>query len=309
MFDSIIILGPTASGKTKTAINLAKVLKTEIINADSMYIYKNMSIGTAKPTLDEMQGIKHHLIDIINPDDRFTVSEFRERAKNVLDYFKSNHLLPIIVGGTGFYIDSLINTYTYASTDVDLNIRNKYENLAKEYGNEYVYNILKSVDLDSASKLHYNDLKRVIRALEIYEMSGSTKNTNNLDQYSEPILKNPLIIGLNFDRTRLYDRINQRVDIMIENGLIDEVKSLLECKYDTNLQAMKAIGYKEVISYLLNEISLDECIDKIKQHSRNYAKRQLTYFRRNEKIVWLDPTKYTDLELTNNILGLLNKKS
>ena len=309
MYDSIIILGPTASGKTKTSINLAKSLNAEIVNADSMYIYKNMNIGTAKPTIDEMQGIKHHLIDIINPNDRFTVAEYRLRAKDIINTLYSKNIVPVIVGGTGFYIDSLINDYTYAGADADMKIREKYENLAKTYGNEYVYNILKECDLESASKLHYNDLKRVIRALEIYELSGNTKNQNNETKTEAPVLKNPLIIGLNFDRTMLYNKINQRVDIMLDSGLINEVKKLIDMSYSEDLQSMKAIGYKEIISYLSNECTLDEAVDKIKQHTRNYAKRQLTYFRRNDRIVWLDPTKHNELELNNLIIDLFNKIS
>lgn len=307
MYDSIIILGPTASGKTATSIALAKKLNTEIINADSMYIYKGMDIGTAKPDTIEMQGIKHHLIDIIDPDYRFTVAEYRTRAESVIKDFQSRNIVPIIVGGTGFYIDSLTNYFDYASTDADFEIREHYEYMAKEKGNEYVYNILKQCDSARADKLHYNDLKRVIRALEIYHQNSSKQNVDKI-QY-EPILKIPLIIGLNFDREQLYNKINRRVDVMLENGLIAEVKSLLDKGYDTSLQAMKAIGYKEVISYINDELSLDECIDKIKQHSRNYAKRQLTYFRRNDKVVWLDPTKQDSTSLIDTILDIYNKKS
>ena len=184
----------------------------------------------------------------------------------------------------------------------------KYENLAEIHGNEYVYNILKNYDGEAASKLHPNDTKRVIRAIEIYEISGTTKSTvNNQDGVQEPILKNPLIIGLNFDRKLLYDKINRRVDIMLNSGLIDEVKTLVAHGYDKNSQALKAIGYKEVISYIDGDITYDECVDKIKQHTRNYAKRQLTYFRRNNDIVWLDSYNYTSADLVNKILDLLHK--
>lgn len=304
MFDSIIILGPTATGKTRTSIELAKLLNTEIINADSMYIYNELNIGTAKPTFDEMNGVTHHLIGHISASDSYSVSQYRNDASIIINDMKSRNLVPIIVGGTGLYIDSLINNYSYGETIKNDEIRQKLEGDLNTFGKEYLYSELKNIDPDSASKLHINDTKRVIRALEIYYTSKIKKS--EIINNEKPILVNPLIIGLNYDRDSLYNNINKRVDIMIDSGLIDEVKTLY---YQYKLspekcQSMKGIGYKEIIAYLRQELTLDECIEKIKQHSRNYAKRQITWFKRNDKIHWINPL---DTDVTEEILSLLKK--
>ena len=306
-YDSIIILGPTAVGKTALSIALAKKLNTEIVNADSMYIYRDLNIGTAKPDAFEMDNVIHYLIDFVEPDQAYNVSQYRSDASSVIKSISDRGLIPIIVGGTGLYIDSLINNYSYGETIKNDSIRNELEVLLEQFGKEYLYDELKKIDPVAASKLHPNDTKRVIRALEIFRSSGNLKS--NIQNTSEPILKTPLIIGLNCDRDYLYKRIDSRVDIMVKSGLIDEVKYLY---YEKKLnpethQAMKGIGYKELISYFRGEISLDEAIDKIKQHSRNYAKRQITWFKRNTKIHWFDPMKDTDI--LNKILELYNKKT
>lgn len=304
-YDAIIILGATATGKTGLSIRLAKKLNTEIINADSMYIYKDLNIGTAKPTLDEMQGIRHHLISFVEPDSTFNVSEYRSNAIDTIQYFKDNNLLPIIVGGTGFYIDSLIKNYSYGGVEKNTDIRNKLQSELEQFGKEHLYNKLKELDIDSYIRLHINDTKRVIRALEI-AMTSDNK-LSSLANNEEPVLHNPLIIGLNTDRELLYDRINKRVDIMIKDGLIEEVRELIDRGFTPdNHQSMKGIGYKEIYEYLTEKTSLDEAIDKIKQHTRNYAKRQITWFKRNTDIHWFDPLK--DENIDDKVIELLMTK-
>lgn len=305
MYDSIIILGPTATGKTGVSIKLAHALNTEIINADSMYIYKQLNIGTAKPTIEEMDNVKHHLIDIVNPDESFNVAEYRVLAKNTLFDFFENKKIPIIVGGTGFYIDSLISNYSYGNAEKNIDLRNELENFAMTNGNESLYKKLCDLSPDVASKYHYNDKKRVIRAIELL-----MSNNSDFANYETPLLKNPLIIGLNFPREILYDRINKRVDIMVNNGLIDEVKELYQLGYlPDKYQAMKGIGYKEIFDYLDNKCSLVDAIDKIKQHTRNYAKRQITWFKRNDKIHWFNMSDYYNLDgVINDILDIYYTK-
>ncbi len=306
MYDSIVIIGATATGKTDLSIRLAKRLGTEIINADSMYIYKNLNIGTAKPTKEEMSGVTHHLIDIVNETNTFNVSEYRDMAKAVISEFKAKKITPIVVGGTGFYIDSLIKNYSYGETGANSEIRAQLQAELDKYGKEYIFDKLKALDPISASKLHLNDVHRVIRAIEIAKLSKNNKsNIINLD---ERVLKNPLIIGLNMDRSVLYDRINKRVDIMLESGLIDEVKNLMSRGFTPEKnQCMKGIGYKEVIEYLVGNTSYDDMVEAIKRHTRNYAKRQITYFKRNEDIIWFDALSKEKDEIVNEIISLFNK--
>lgn len=304
MYDAIIILGSTATGKTNVSIKLAKALKTEIINADSMYIYKDLSIGTAKPTIEEMDGITHHLIDVANPEDSFNVVDYRNLAINVINEFKEKNLIPIIVGGTGFYIDSYTNNYTYGEASYSYEIRQQLKSELSQFGKEYIFEKLKKLSPDTAQRLHVNDTVRVIRALEICLQTGNElKNSNT----SEAIIKNPLYIGLTMDREVLYDRINRRVDIMVNNGLIEEVISLYNKGYTTEThQSMKGIGYKEIVEYLKGECELTDAIDKIKQHTRNYAKRQITWFKRNKEIHWFNPLE--DKNIINKIIELYNKQ-
>jgi len=300
-YDSIIILGATATGKTGLSIELAKRLNTEIINADSMYIYKDLNIGTAKPTIAEMGDIKHHLISIVDADNSFNVSEFRDHAVNIINEMKQKNLIPIIVGGTGFYIDSLIKDYSYAA-EKNEEVRRQLEDELVKFGKEYLYEKLKQLDFETYSQLHINDTKRIIRALELVLTTGVKKS--NIENNEKPILSNSLIIGLNMPREDLYDKINKRVDIMVSNGLIDEVSALKNRGLSPDKhQSMKGIGYKEIFDYLESKVSLEEAIDKIKQHTRNYAKRQITWFKRNDKIVWFDVLK--DENITEKIINLL----
>lgn len=306
MYDSIIILGSTATGKTDISIELAKKFNTEIINADSMYIYKNLNIGTAKPTAEEMAGVKHHLISIVNENETFNVSQYRELAEAKISEFKDKGLLPIIVGGTGFYIDSLIKNYSYGETGSNSHLREQLQADLDKYGKEYIFEQLRALDPVSASKLHLNDTVRVIRAIEIAKSSINTKS--NIVNNEKPILAKPLLIGLNMDRDVLYSRINRRVDIMLENGLINEVKALFDRGYTPeNSQCMKGIGYKEIVDYLQGNCDLDTAIEKIKQHTRNYAKRQITWFKRNTDIIWFDSHKLNKKDIVEEIIKVYNK--
>lgn len=309
MFDSIIILGPTASGKTSVSIKLAKLLNTEIINADSMQIYKELNIGTAKPNLAEQENIKHHLLDFVDPKESFSVEQYKNLAMPIIKDLINNKKVPIIVGGTGFYIESLINNYTYGKSVKDESIRQKYNDLAKTNGNEYVYNILKQIDPVSAEKIHYNDLKRTIRAIEIYETTGIKKSeidNNSTNMQSE---LNPLIIALNWNREELYSRINKRVEIMLQNGLINEVKHLLNLGITLNNQCMQGIGYKEIVSYLNGEMSLSDATELIKQSTRRYAKRQITWFKRIANTVWFNLSECSEQDVINYCLKEIKKES
>lgn len=314
-FNSIIILGPTASGKTSLSVNLAKQLNGEIINADSTQVYKELNIGTAKATSEEMQGIKHHLISFLNPEQEFSVSQFKDMANEVIAKLQQKNKVPIIVGGTGFYIESLLNNYTYANSYKNSEIREKYFKLAEEKGNLYVYEILKTHDSLTAEKLHPNDLKRVIRALEIFETTGKTKSQLNdentmqaashstIHNTSQNTLKS-LIIGLNMPREVLYERINLRTMQMLQSGLMEEAKTLYDKGYTKDLQSMKSIGYKELYDYFSGEKTLSEVAQRIKQNTRNYAKRQITWFKRVKGVHWFDVTNISAEELMQQVLTL-----
>lgn len=287
----LIICGPTASGKSDLAIECAKLLNSEVISADSMYIYKKLNIGTAKPTVNEMQGIKHHLIDVVEPTESFSVSDYKSLAKPIVDDLLKQGKTPIICGGTGFYINSILYDLSYGNSAGNLEVREKFKEIAKEKGNEYVYSILKDVDIESAEKLHYNDLKRVIRALEIY-YSGSKKSQIKDDL--TPVYPYSAYY-VNHDRKILYDRINYRVDKMFEMGLIDEINSVLSDGVDRECQCMQAIGYKEVFEYLDGTKNLDQVKDTIKLNTRHYAKRQTTFFKKLEGLKALEPASSEDL--------------
>lgn len=283
----LCVVGPTASGKTDYAVELALKCGGEVVSCDSMQIYKHMDIGTAKPTADEMKGVKHHMIDIIEPNESFSVARFSEMARECIDDILLRGKMPVLCGGTGLYFDSTINNINFIQMDTDEEYRKDLESAAKEFGNEYVYKILKRVDEESAESIHPNNLKRVIRALEIYKTTGKKKSELDKEQLSEPLYE-PEITGLMRDREVLYDRINKRVDIMMEKGLIEEVSELIKMGIDTEATSMQAIGYKEIIEYLDGKTSLSNAVDKIKRESRRYAKRQLTWFKRNEKIHWIN---------------------
>lgn len=286
----IVVLGPTASGKTALAVELAKRLRSEVVSADSMQIYKNMQIATAKPTEEEMQGIKHHLIDFLEPYESFSVADYVSIAKDVIEDIHLRNKIPIICGGTGLYISSLINNVKFDESQPSYQLRSELSKLAKEKGGEYLLEMLGEFDPDTASKLHPNNILRIIRAIEIYKISGTTMSESVLSSRREGMY-DLCIIGLNYsDRQKLYDRINLRVDRMMEAGLLEEAKKFL---YSDNMKtSAQAIGYKELQAYFNGEKPLDECLDKLKQETRHYAKRQLTWFRRDNRINWI----YADSE-------------
>ena len=281
----IIICGPTAVGKTATSIKLAQKLDTEIISADSMQIYKSMDIGTAKVSSDEMSGIKHHMIDIVKPNENFSVSDFYNRSSKIIDRLFSEKKIPIIAGGTGLYINSLIYKMDFNKTSFDENIRDKYWKMYYEYGSDYLYELLLNKDKNMAQSIEKNNVKRVIRALEIFENNDAMRVFSKVDEFQD--YKTYMYV-LKLDRSILYERINKRVDMMIENGLIEEVKTLLKNGTDSDAQSMKAIGYRQIISYLQGEIDENTAIELIKRDSRRYAKRQYTWFRRYDFAKWID---------------------
>lgn len=272
----LIICGPTASGKTALSIECARLLNSEVISADSMNVYCDLNVGTAKPTEREKRGIEHHLIDVVDKFGTFTVGDYKELARPICDGLIRDGKTPVVCGGTGFYINSLIYDLSYGGQCGNLKLRNYYKQLAEERGNEYVYEILKKIDAISAEKIHFNDLKRVIRALEICDC-GTIKSEIK-DDFT-PIYNYDAYI-INIERDLLYNRINKRVDEMINSGLVDEVKSLIDEGITLNNQCMQGIGYKEIYSYFKGEISLAEAIDLIKLNTRHYAKRQITFFKR-----------------------------
>lgn len=282
----LAVVGATASGKTSLGVELAKKYNGEVISADSMQIYKGLDIASAKPTTEEMQGIPHHLIDFLDRDVSFSVSDYVKLANEKIKDIISREKLPIIVGGTGLYIDSLLNNVKFSEGGSDEVYREKLYAIAREKGNEYLYNILLETDPVSAETIHMNNLVRVIRALEVFHVTG--RRFSELKAESR-LIESPydsLIIGLNFhDRQILYDRINKRVDEMLKMGLVDEAKNVW--KAGNQKTASNAIGYKELIPYFENTMTISECVDRIKQETRRYAKRQLTWFRKNTRIQWI----------------------
>ena len=286
----IVICGPTASGKTALSIEVAKKVNGEIVSADSMQIYKDMNIGTAKPTIEEMENIKHYLIDCVSPSVRYSVADFKKDAINAIEDILNKGKIPIVVGGTGLYIDSLIYGIEYNEMQVNLEYRNELEKIAEEKGLEYLYNLAQKIDEQAMQKISKNDKKRIFRVLEIYKSTGKTKTELELASRQKEVKYNFKLFAINMDRNILYDRINKRVDIMIDNGLIEEVKNITD-KYIEIPTAMQGLGYKEVLEYFNGKYSKNDMIEKIKMESRRYAKRQLTWFRRNKNIKWLDASK------------------
>ena len=292
----IVICGPTASGKTALSIELAKKINGEIVSADSMQIYKDMDIGTAKPTKEEMQGIKHYLLDFVSPEERYSVAQYKQDAKNAIKEIISNGKVPIIVCGTGLYVDSLIYEIEYRDIKIDEDYRKQLEKIAEEQGLEELYKMAVKIDPIAMEKISPNDKKRIMRVLEIYKSTGKTKTEQEAESRKNPVEYDYRMFAINWDREILYQRINKRVDIMIEQGLIDEVKNII-AKYDEFPTAMQGLGYKEVVDYINGIYTKEEMIEKIKMETRRYAKRQLTWFRKNKQTIWLDGTK----DIQNNI--------
>ena len=290
----IVICGPTASGKTALSIELAKKINGEIISSDSMQIYKDMTIGTAKPTIEEMQGIKHYLIDFIEPNQRYSVADFKKDAEKAIEEIIKKGKVPIVVGGTGLYVDSLIYGIEYQEINFDEKYRNELEKRVEKEGLEKLYNEAKKIDPQAIEKISQNDKKRILRILEIYKATGKNKTEQEIESRKNEGKYDYKVFAINMDREKLYERINKRVDIMIENGLIQEVEELLK-KYNKFPTAMQGLGYKEVAEYLYNKCSKEEMIENIKRETRRYAKRQITWFKKNKQTIWIKPNDLQEI--------------
>ncbi len=288
MIKALFVVGPTASGKTSLSIELAKKFDGEIISADSMQIYKGIHIASAAPDEDEKQGIIHHLFEFLDLDQEFSVAEYVKLARECIKEISSRGKLPIIVGGTGLYISSLLDNIEFTEQDVDMEIRKKYEQQFDEIGGEEMLKLLAEFDIDSANRLHPNNRRRIIRCFEIFEQTGKTITEQNIISKQNESDIDPLVIGITYnDRELLYERINKRVDIMLSNGLLDEAKANYNASNKTG--AFQAIGHKELYGYIEEKCSLEDALEHLKQQTRRYAKRQLTWFRRDERINWFYP--------------------
>lgn len=282
----IVICGPTASGKTALSIALAKTIGCEVVSCDSMQIYKGMTVATAKPTPEEMDGVPHHLIDFLDPSDSFSVADYVLLAHKTIEDIGNRGMIPLVCGGTGLYINSLVDNVTFDDSCSSTELREELLELAKEKGNGYLFEMLRKFDPESAERFHENNLTRIIRAIEVYKTTGKTISEFNRISKDKGSPYDTVMIGINYrDRQKLYDRINLRVDMMLQNGLLEEAGEVLS--NDELKTSFQAIGYKELTPYFSGEATLEECIDKLKMESRRYAKRQLTWFRRDERINWI----------------------
>lgn len=289
----LVIVGPTGVGKTALAVELALRLQGEVVTADSMQVYKGMDIGTAKPSPDEMQGVRHHLIDVVTPDTPFNVAMYRDLAHEVIAQIHSRGNLPIVSGGTGLYVRAILDEFLFPDQGANTAVRERLARTAEEKGREYLHNKLAEIDPDTAARLHPNDVRRVIRALEVFETTGRTMSEQIAEaQAAEPRYRD-IRIGLTRPREELYRRIDQRVDEQLKQGLIDEVRQL-RASYDLEKTALQALGYKEIITYLDGEATLEEAVLRLKQQTRHYAKRQYTWFKRDPSIRWFDLSGYQD---------------
>lgn len=286
----IVIGGPTASGKTGLSVELAKKISGEIISADSMQIYKEMDIGTAKVTEEEKQGIQHYMIDIISPDQRYSVSDYKINAEKAIEEILEKGCTPIVVGGTGLYINSLIYNINYPEISIDLKYREYLEKRIEKEGLETLYNEAYKIDSKATAIISKNDKKRIMRILEIYKETGKTKTQLEIESRQEEPKYDYKVFAINMDREILYDRINKRVDLMFEQGLIEEVKNIYQ-KYKSFPTSMQGLGYKEVVEYINGKYSYEEMKEKIKMESRRYAKRQITWFKAIKELTWLDGQK------------------
>lgn len=296
----IILVGPTGIGKTDLSIKLAKFLNCEIISADSMQNYKFMNIGTAKIKDEEKDDIKHYLIDEIYPDEEYNVSKFQQNSEEYIKHIYNNNKIPMIVGGTGLYINSIVYDLDFSNTISNPEFREELNEEAKKYGNEYIFEKLKKVDIVSSERIHKNDTKRIIRALEIYNETGKPMSDFYINFRKHSSKYDIAFIGLTRDRSKLYDRINKRVDIMMQEGLVNEVKDILDMGYNKNLTSLQGLGYKEVIDYLDGKYGLEDAVETLKRDTRRFAKRQLTWFRRDDRIRWFNFEDYESKDVMRN---------
>lgn len=305
----VILTGPTAAGKTELSLALARRIGGEIISADSMQVYKKMNIGTAKILPEQMQGIRHYLVDELMPDEEFNVVVFQKMAREAMSEIISRGKIPIVVGGTGFYIQALLNDIDFTENDSDLSFRHELEAIAKAQGPQVLHERLMAVDPESAKKIHANNIKRVIRALEFYEKTGEKISMHNDEQRQKSSPYNSAYFVLTLPQDILYERINRRVDAMVSAGLVDEVGGLLSEGYKPELVSMQGLGYKEFVPYFSGEISLEEAIYILKRDTRHFAKRQLTWFRRERDVLWLNKNEFENEEaILEHILERLKER-
>ena len=306
----VILAGPTAVGKTELSIRLAKRINGAIISADSMQVYKYMDIGSAKIMPDEMEGVKHYLIDELDPSDEFNIVRFQQMAKDALKEIYANGQIPIVAGGTGFYIQALLYDIDFTHQDSDEAFRKEMADYAAEYGAEALHEKLKEIDPVSYKTIHANNTKRVIRALEYYRMTGQPISAHNEQEHQKVSPYNFAYFVLTDDRKHLYDRIDYRVDLMMKKGLVDEVKNLYDMGYHKDMVSMQGLGYKELLSYLDGECSLEEAVYIIKRETRHFAKRQLTWFRRERDVIWFDKSayQYNDQRILTDMCRILQEK-
>lgn len=306
----IILTGPTAVGKTALSIKLAQKIGGEIISADSMQVYRYMDIGSAKIKREEMEGVPHHLIDVLNPEDEFNVYTFQKMAKECLAEIYERGHIPIVAGGTGFYIQAILYDIAFEQEEENTSIREELESLAREKGNAYLHDMLRKVDAPSAEEIHENNVKRVIRALEFYELNKIPISLHNQEQRNKEAAYNSCYFVLNDDREKLYERIDRRVDKMLKDGLMEEVKRLKDMGYHKDMVSMQGLGYKEILSFLDGERSLEEAVYLIKRDSRHFAKRQLTWFRRERNVIWINKPEfsYDDDEMLEFMEDIMKQK-
>ena len=306
----IILTGPTAVGKTALSIGLAKAVDGEIISADSMQVYRKMNIGTAKIEPSEMQGVRHHLIDILDPGEEFNVVLFKRYALEAMEDIYSREKIPVIVGGTGFYIQALLYDIDFEDNDNDMSYREELQRLAAEKGNSYIHDMLSKVDPESAEKIHENNVKRVIRALEFYRKTGMKISEHNETEAQKESPYNFEYFVLNDDRSKLYDRIDRRIDIMLEQGLEAEVRQLVSEGYSRNLVSMQGLGYKEIIDYIQGRCSFDEAVYTLKRDTRHFAKRQITWFKREKQVTWVNKNEYdSESSILEYMMNRLREKN
>lgn len=306
----VILTGPTAVGKTALSIRLAQWIHGEIISADSMQVYRRMDIGSAKVTPQEMDGVPHYLIDVLEPDEEFNVVAFQQMAKDALQQIYANNHIPIIAGGTGFYIQAILNDISFTETETDTVCRRRLEEQAREYGAAWLHERLRAVDPRSADEIHQNNVKRVIRALEFYEQTGSRISDHNETERQKQSPYNFAYFVLNMDRKKLYDRIELRIDRMLEQGLLEEVRKLQEEGCHEGMVSMQGLGYKEILAYLQGKCTLEEAVYILKRDTRHFAKRQLTWFRRERDVCWIEKEKYDydESRMLEAMLQILREK-